>query len=497
MTSNQASGKTTARQIRIVGVVVFGAFLALLNQTVMSPALPAIMADFGIDASTAQWIMSIYPLVSGIMVPVSAFLIDRFSTRVLFFAATAAFAAGTALCAAAPTFFLLICGRVLQAAASGVLLPLVSVVPMLVFPVEKRGTAMGVAGIVMSAGPAVGPVLGGAIIDAYGWRVTLGCIVPLALAVLLCGVFLLENVGEAKRPKLDVASIALSTIAFGGLLYGFSSASTLGWTSIAVLGTIIAGIVCLIAFVKRQLTLEEPLLDLRCLKSSDFAVAAIVVTLINAACLVTNILLPILLQTAMGASALETGIVMLPAAAAGILISPISGIVFDKFGPRTISVGGLVLMTATLFALSRMNANSSIVLVAVLCAAQAVGQSLLANMPVNTWGINALPNDKIAHGNAIANTGRQVAGGLGTALVVTLMTSITASSLGQGMATEAAERLAGTSAAYMACAAIGLVALIFGVLKIRNPKRQESVHVLEKERRRGKRVATKNTSPSS
>lgn len=180
---------------------------------------------------------------------------------------------------------------------------------------------MGVAGIVMSAGPAVGPVLGGAIIDAYGWRVTLGCIVPLALAVLLCGVFLLENVGEAKRPKLDVASIALSTIAFGGLLYGFSSASTLGWTSIAVLGTIIAGVVCLVAFVKRQRTLEEPLLDLRCLKSSDFAVAAIVVTLINAACLVTNTLLPILLQTAMGASALETGIVMLPAAAAGILIS--------------------------------------------------------------------------------------------------------------------------------------------------------------------------------
>ena len=245
-----------------------------------------------------------------------------------------------------------------------------------------------------------------------------------------------------------------------------------------MLGTIIAGIVCFIAFVKRQLTLEEPLLDLRCLKSSDFAVAAIVVTLINAACLVTNTLLPILLQTAMGASALETGIVMLPAAAAGILISPISGIVFDKFGPRTISVGGLVLMTAALFALSRMNADSSIVLVAVLCAAQAAGQSL-ANMPVNTWGINALSNDKIAHGNAIANTGRQVAGGLGTALVVTLMTSVTASSLGQGTATEAATA-AGTSAAYMACAAIGLVALVFGVLKIRNPKRQENVHVLEK-----------------
>lgn len=460
--------KTSMRQVRITGVVVLGAFLALLNQTVMSPALPVIMADFAIDASTAQWIMSIYPLVSGIMVPVSAFLIDRFSTRRLFFAATAAFAAGTALCALAPTFFVLICGRVLQAAASGVLLPLVSVVPMLVFPVEKRGTAMGIAGIVMSAGPAIGPVVGGAIIDSYGWRVTLGCIVPLAIIVLICGVFLLENVGETKKPKLDVLSVILSTIAFGGMLYGFSSVSSLGWTSPVVLVAIAAGFVCLALFVRRQLTIDEPLLELRCLKSSNFCVAAIVVTLINAACLVTNTLLPILLQTAMGASALETGIVMLPAAAVGIIISPISGIIFDKFGPRAISVGGLALMTAALFALSRMGAGSPIVLVAVLCAAQAAGQAL-ANMPVNTWGVNALENNLIAHGNAIANTGRQVAGGLGTAIIVTLMTSVTANASAAGAATAAAT-VAGTSAAYTACGAIGVVALIFGIVKIRNKK---------------------------
>lgn len=465
-----STSRTTARQVRTVGVVVFGAFLALLNQTVMSPALPVIMADYAIDAATAQWIMSIYPLVSGIMVPVSAFLIDRFSTRRLFFAATGIFAAGTALCALSPSFFLLICGRVLQAAASGVLLPLVAVVPMLVFPVEKRGTAMGVAGIVMSAGPAVGPVVGGAIIDSYGWRVTLGCIVPLALVILVAGAFLLENVGEEKRPKLDVASVILSTVAFGGMLYGFSSVSSLGWTSPVVLIAIAAGFICLALFVKRQLSLDEPLLELRCLKSSNFCVAAIVVTLINAACLVTNTLLPILLQTAMGASALETGIVMLPAAAVGIIISPISGVVFDKFGPRAISVGGLALMTAALFALSRMGADSPIALVAVLCAAQAAGQSL-ANMPVNTWGVNALKNELIAHGNAIANTGRQVAGGLGTAIIVTIMTSVTANASASGAGTVTAT-VAGTSTAYMACAAIGLVALIFGIVKIRNNKTQ-------------------------
>ena len=328
-----ASGKITGVQVRIVAVVVLGAFLALLNQTVMSPALPVIMADFGIDASTAQWIMSIYPLVSGIMVPVSAYLIDKFSTRKLFFGALVAFAAGTLLCAVAPDFLWLIVGRVLQAAGSGVLMPLVAVVPMLVFPVEKRGTAMGMAGIVMSAGPAVGPVAGGAVIDAFGWRAMVGSIVPLSLIVLVMGVFMLKNVGEPKNPKLDFASVALSTVAFGGLLYGFSTASSLGWTSPVVLGSVAAGVVCLVLFARRQGKLEQPLLDLGCLRTREFRVAAIIVTLINAACLVTNTLLPLLLQTALGASAFETGMAMLPAAAVGIIISPISGVVFDKFGP--------------------------------------------------------------------------------------------------------------------------------------------------------------------
>ena len=276
-----ANGRITGTQIRIVAVVVLGAFLALLNQTVMSPALPVIMSDFAIDASTAQWIMSIYPLVSGIMVPVSAFLIDKFSTRALFFGATLVFALGTLLCAAAPDFLFLIIGRVLQAAGSGVLMPLVSVVPMLVFPVEKRGTAMGMAGIVMSAGPAVGPVVGGAVIDTYGWRTMIGAIVPLAILVLVLGVFMLKNVGELKNPKLDLPSVVLSTIAFGGLLYGFSSASSMGWGNPVVLGSIVAGVVCLVLFVVRQGKIEDPLLQLGTLKTREFRVAAIIVTLIT------------------------------------------------------------------------------------------------------------------------------------------------------------------------------------------------------------------------
>ena len=461
-----ANGRITGTQIRIVAVVVLGAFLALLNQTVMSPALPVIMSDFAIDASTAQWIMSIYPLVSGIMVPVSAFLIDKFSTRALFFGATLVFALGTLLCAAAPDFLFLIIGRVLQAAGSGVLMPLVSVVPMLVFPVEKRGTAMGMAGIVMSAGPAVGPVVGGAVIDTYGWRTMIGAIVPLAILVLVLGVFMLKNVGELKNPKLDLPSVVLSTIAFGGLLYGFSSASSMGWGNPVVLGSIVAGVVCLVLFVVRQGKIEDPLLQLGTLKTREFRVAAIIVTLINAACLVTNTLLPLLLQTSLGASAFETGMAMLPAAA-GIIISPISGVVFDKFGPRAISIVGLALMTGALFLLSLSTVNTPILVVALFCMLQSAGQSL-ANMPVNTWGVNALKNDMIAHGNAIANTGRQVAGGLCTALIITVMTSVTASA-GVDASIQVATAV-GAGVAYKVCAAIGLVSLICAIFSVRTKK---------------------------
>lgn len=281
---------------------------------------------------------------------------------------------------------------------------------------------------------------------------------------------MLKNVGELKNPKLDFASVALSTVAFGGLLYGFSTASSLGWTSPVVLGSVAAGVVCLVLFVRRQGKLEQPLLELGCLRTREFRVAAIIVTLINAACLVTNTLLPLLLQTALGASAFETGMAMLPAAAVGIIISPISGVVFDKFGPRVISVVGLALMTGALFALSLSSTATPILVVALFCMLQAAGQAL-ANMPVNTWGVNALRNEMIAHGNAIANTGRQVAGGLCTALIVTVMTSVTAGGTAAGATLQAATAT-GAGVAYKVCAAIGLVSLVYCIVAVRPAKRK-------------------------
>ena len=414
--------KVTRKEITVIGIVLAGAFLAILNQTVLSPALPKLMDAFSISAGTAQWVTSIYMLVNGIMVPITGFLIDRFSTRKLFFVSLMSFIVGTALCAGAPTFELLIVGRVLQAAGAGVQLPLVGVVPMLIFPPEKRGTAMGMAGIVMSCAPAAGPVLAGGIIDAWGWRMMFWAMIPLAILVLAVSFFLLTNVGELKRPHLDVPSIVLSTFAFGGLLYGFSSASTLGWGNAVV----------------------------------------------NSALAVGSVILPIYLQNVLGLTAFETGILMTPGAVATIFLSPVSGMLFDRFGPRVIAIVGLTGLTASLAALSFVDDKTMVAYLVAFYIIQSSGLTL-ANMPVTTWGINALPNDMIAHGNAINNTGRQVGGAVSTALIVTVMTMVTAANAEAGPVLSTA---AGIDVAYGISAAVASVALVIAVLKVRNVKKQ-------------------------
>lgn len=454
----------------VVGVIVVGSFIALLNQTVMSPALPALMRDFNITTGTVQWVTSVYMLVSGIMVPISGYLIDKFSTRKLFAGALATFMVGTLLCAVAPNFMLLLVGRILQSAGSGVLLPLVAVVPMLVYPPDKRGTAMGMAGIVMAAGPAIGPVVGGLVIDSFGWRPMFIGIAVVALVILVGGTMMLKNVSELKNPKLNILSVILSTIAFGGLLYGFSSASTMGWTSPVVITSIVVGLVAFVAFVYKQVKLDEPLLRVDTLATRNFRNSAILVTLINAAVAATNVTLPIFIQNVLGQSATVTGMVMLPAAAIGIILSPVAGAAFDKFGPRGVGIGGLALMTISLGLLGTINTRTSVLFVAVFCALQASGQAI-ANMPINTWGVNALPNDMIAHGNAIANTGRQIAAAIATSLLVTAETSVTASHMSQGVKSATAS---GIAFSYLLCAAISLVALIVCIFTVASRAKEKA-----------------------
>lgn len=457
--------KVSKKELAIIGVIVAGAFVAILNQTILSPALPQLMESFNITAATAQWVTTIYMLVNGIMVPVTAYMIDRFSTKKLFITSMSLFVVGTAICGITSNFGILIVGRVLQAMGAGVQLPLVAYVPMAIFPKEKRGTAMGMAGIVLACAPAVGPVVAGWMIDNFGWRSMFISIIPLAAIITIVSGFILDNVGERKNTKLDIQSVVLSTIAFGGLLYGFSSASNVGWASVSVIMPIIIGAITLVWFVKRQLDLDEPLLELRILSNRTFAASAILVTIINAALAVDIILLPICLQTVLGCSAMVTGMLMAPAAIICIISSPISGMLFDKFGPRGVSLFGLLMMTISLFLLATAHPGSNILFMTFAYTLQSFGQTV-ANMPITTWGINALENQYIAHGNAISNTGRQVLGSISTAIIVTIMVMVTSRHGDLGVVLSTAS---GIRAAYTACGVVSLVGLIIAFVKV--PKR--------------------------
>src|SRR5690625_2450906 len=218
----------------MIGILFVGAFIAFLNNTLLNVALPSIMAEFSVPPAIVQWLTNGYMLVSGILVPASAFFIQRFTNRTIFFSAMSLFTVGTALAALSPSFGFLIAGRMTQAAGSALMMPLLMNVMLTAFPIERRGTAMGFFGLVMFTAPAIGPTLSGWIIEQYSWRMLFGIVLPFAIGTLIYAFFKLRNITPNRNVKLDVFSLVLSSVGFGGLLYGFSSAGEHGWGSIQV-----------------------------------------------------------------------------------------------------------------------------------------------------------------------------------------------------------------------------------------------------------------------
>src|SRR5699024_6550051 len=206
----------------MAALLLAGSFIAILNQTLMITAIPPIMDEMNISANTAQWLTTVFMLVNGVMIPITAFLIERFTTRQLFMTAMSVFTVGTIVGGLAPNFIILLVGRIIQSAGAGIMLPLMQTVFLLIFPVNKRGAAMGYIGLVISFAPAIGPTLSGWVTAHYSWSFLFLLILPLAILIIFIAYFILRNVTELTYPKLDIPSIILSSVGFGGLLFGFS-----------------------------------------------------------------------------------------------------------------------------------------------------------------------------------------------------------------------------------------------------------------------------------
>lgn len=420
--TRKTSAATPINRNVVMAVLLSGAFVIILNQTLLNTALPVFMEDFGITANAAQWVTTIFMLVNGIMIPVTAFLIEKFSTRALFLAAMIVFTVGTVVCAVAPTFPVLLVGRVIQAASGGMIMPLLQTILFAIFPIAKRGTAMGTMGLVISFAPAIGPSLSGWIVDHYPWQILFVMMLPIAVVATVVAFLVLRNVTENIDPRLDVLSLTLSTLGFGGLLFGFSTAGTAGWSSAQVLVPLLVGAFSLAWFARRQLGLAEPMLDLRILTNRMFTLSTVLGMCVFIGMIGGMIVLPLYMQNMANFSAMDSGLALLPGAIVMGLMSPVTGRVFDRFGPKWLSIVGFILVTVTTFLFARLSVDTSFTYIAVVNAVRMLGVAMVM-MPVTTAALNQLPTQLIPHGAALNNTLRQVAASIGGAVLVTVMTA--------------------------------------------------------------------------
>jgi len=408
----------------MIAILFIGAFVAILNETLLNIALPAIMEEFKVNATAVQWLSTGYMLINGILIPASAFFIQRFTDKKLFIIAMALFTLGTFLASIAPAFGVLLGARMIQAAGSAIMMPLLMNVMLTAFPVEKRGAAMGMFGLVMITAPAIGPTLSGWLIEHYSWRMLFDLVLPIAILTLIFAAFKLKNVTPQRPIKLDVLSLVLSSIGFGGLLYGFSSAGEKGWDNILVYGTIIIGALALITFILRQLRMDEPMLEFRIFKYPMFALSTTISIVISVAMFSAMILMPIYVQTIRGISPMDSGLLMLPGAIVMGIMSPITGKLFDKYGARTLAVIGLIITIVTTYYFSKIGLHTAYSTLVLLYTLRMFGMSMVM-MPVMTNGLNQLPAYNNPHGTAMNNTLQQVSGAIGSAVLITVMNNIT------------------------------------------------------------------------
>lgn len=420
MVNEQIENSGGKSNILLIAVLLTGAFITILNQTLLGTALPPIMEDLNLTESTAQWLQSIFMLVNGIMIPITAFLIERFTTRKLFLTALGLFTFGTFIAAISPNFTILLVGRVFQASGAGIMMPLLQTIMFIIFPIERRGTAMGMFGLVIAFAPAIGPTLSGWLVDQFPWRSVFYVVLPIAIINIIAAYYLLRNVTEQTFPKVDVLSIILSTFGFGGLLYGFSIAGDVGWTSLQFVFSLIIGGVALVIFILRQLKLERPILEFRIFKYKVFSITTLLGMIAFVSMIGTAVILPLFMQNMLGFSAFDSGLALLPGAIIMGIMNPITGRLFDRFGARWLAITGFTILVVTTFMFSSLSIETTFTYIATINAFRMLSISMIM-MPVTTAGLNQLPMNLIPHGSALNNTLRQVAGAVGTAMLVTIM----------------------------------------------------------------------------
>lgn len=466
MTGPSGTGQVApARPMVIIMTLVVSAFVMILNETILSVALPHLTGDLGVSATTVQWLTSGFLLTLGVVIPTTGYILQRFTPRQVFLAAMTLFSLGTLICALSPGFALLFVGRIVQASGTAVMIPLLMTSVMRLIPPERRGATMGTISIVIAVAPAVGPTIGGLILSALDWRWMFWSVLPLSVAAWVVGFVLFRLSSETRRTPLDLLSVALSFLAFGGIVYGLSTLGHGGSAVIPPWAALGVGAVALATFVLRQMRLqrtESALLDLRPFGHKPFVVAIVLSALLFMSLLGAGaILLPIYLQNVLGVSAATTGLAVLPGGLVlGFMGRPV-GRLFDRVGARPLVIPGAIGLATSMWLLALLGAGAALWMVIAVHILLMISLGLMMT-PLLTEGLSVLPENLYSHGSAILTTLQQVAGAAGTAGFVTIAALGSANAAGTPDA-------AGLRMAFMAAGIIGLIAVAVSFMVQRKP----------------------------
>lgn len=402
--------------------LIIGAFFAILNETLLNIALKTLMEEFHVTLPTVQWMATGFMLVMGVVIPASALLMQWFTTRQLFLGIMTIFTIGTTISALAVNFPMLLVGRLIQAVGTGVLVPFIFNVFLLLFPPKRRGKIMGTIGLVIMFAPAIGPTLSGVIVEYLGWRYLFIIVIPFSLFSIAFAYKYLINVSEVTKPKIDILSLFFSTIGFGGIVYGFSSAgdSGAGFLSPNVVITIVIGIAGIVLFSIRQLKLDEPVMDLRVFKYPMYTHAVFMFLIIIMAMFSSEIILPMYMQGPLGLLPATAGLVLLPGSILNGVMSPFMGHLFDKFGPKILMVPATIVLSLTMFMMSRLSMTTPLWVVVVGYVLLMLTVSAIM-MPAETNGLNQLPKRLYPHGTSLISTLQPVAGAIGVSVFISIM----------------------------------------------------------------------------
>ncbi|BBD87095.1 TPA: MDR family MFS transporter [Staphylococcus argenteus] len=408
------------QKLTMIITMLMGGFFGLLNETLLVTALPSIMKDFDISYTQVQWLTTAFLLTNGIVIPLSALVIQRYTTRQVFLVGILIFFVGTMLGGLSPHFSILLIARIIQALGSGIMMPLMMTTILDVFQPHERGKYMGIFGLVIGLAPAIGPTLSGYLVEYLNWRSLFHVVAPIAAITFFIGFKTVKNVGTNVKVPIDMVSIILSVLGFGGLLYGTSSISEKGFDNPIVLISMIGGIVLVALFVLRQYRLTTPLLNFGVFKNKQFTVGIIIMGVTMVSMIGSETILPIFVQNLLNRSALDPGLTLLPGAIVMAFMSMTSGALYEKFGPRKLALVGMSIVIITTAYFVVMDEHTSTIMLATVYAIRMVGIAL-GLIPVMAHTMNQLVPEMNAHGSSMTNTVQQISGSIGTAMLITIL----------------------------------------------------------------------------